>query len=79
MKQGLKALFENNLQLRLAIFKDDRKDQQVKSSIVRPRPDGSTEFIDFLGNAAEGTNQGLETSISWEINPNWRLTLTLGS
>ncbi|MEC8644821.1 MAG: TonB-dependent receptor, partial [Pseudomonadota bacterium] len=72
------SLFENNLQLRLAIFKDDRKDQQVKSSIVRPRPDGSTEFIDFLGNAAEGTNKGLETSISWEINPNWRLTFDAG-
>ena len=72
------SLFENNLQLRLAIFKDDRRDQQVKSSIVRPRPDGSTEFIDFLGNAAEGTNKGLETSISWEINPNWRLTFDAG-
>ena len=72
------SLFENNLQLRLAIFKDDRRDQQVKSSIVRPRPDGSTEFIDFLGNAAEGTNKGLETSIGWEINPNWRLTFDAG-
>ena len=36
---------------------DDRRDQQVKSSLVRPRPDGSTEFIDFLGNAAAGTNK----------------------
>ena len=76
---GLKgAFFRGNLQVRLAIFMDDRKDQQVKSSLVRPRPDGSTEFIDFLGNAAAGTNKGLEGSIVWELNPNWRLTLDAG-
>ena len=76
---GLKgAFFRGNLQVRLAIFMDDRRDQQVKSSLVRPRPDGSTEFIDFLGNAAAGTNKGLEGSIVWELNPNWRLTLDAG-
>ena len=76
---GLKgAFFRDNLQVRLAIFMDDRRDQQVKSSLVRPRPDGSTEFIDFLGNAAAGTNKGLEGSIVWELNPNWRLTLDAG-
>ena len=76
---GLKgAFFGDNLQVRLAIFMDDRRDQQVKSSLVRPRPDGSTEFIDFLGNAAAGTNKGLEGSIVWELNPNWRLTLDAG-
>ena len=76
---GLKgAFFRDNLQVRLAIFMDDRRDQQVKSSLVRPRSDGSTEFIDFLGNAAAGTNKGLEGSIVWELNPNWRLTLDAG-
>ena len=76
---GLKgAFFGDNLQVRLAIFMDDRRDQQVKSSLVRPRSDGSTEFIDFLGNAAAGTNKGLEGSIVWELNPNWRLTLDAG-
>ena len=76
---GLKgAFFGDNLQVRLAIFMDDRRDQQVKSSLVRPRPDGSTEFIDFLGNAAAGTNKGLEGRIVWELNSNWRLTLDAG-
>ena len=76
---GLKgAFFGDNLQVRLAIFIDDRRDQQVKSSLIRPRSDGSTEFIDFLGNAAAGTNKGLEGSIVWELNPNWRLTLDAG-
>jgi hypothetical protein len=40
----------------------------VKSSFVRPRPDGSTEFIDFLGNAAEGTNRGLEFNALWLVS-----------
>ena len=72
------TLIEGDLRVRLAIFLDDRKDQQVKSSLVRPRADGSTEFIDFLGNAAAGTNKGFEGSIDWELNPNWRLTFDAG-
>ena len=42
-----------------------RKDQQVKSSVVQTRPDGSTEFIDYLANAAEGTYYGLESQIDY--------------
>ena len=76
---GLKGtLFEDDVQVRVAIFLDDRKDQQVKSSLVRPRSDGSTEFIDFLGNAAAGTNKGFEGSVDWELNPHWRLTFDAG-
>ena len=63
---GIKSrLINNRLSLTGAIFFDERKDQQVKSSFVQPRPDGSTEFIGFLGNAAEGTNRGLEISALW--------------
>ncbi|MFT4797771.1 MAG: outer membrane receptor protein involved in Fe transport [Candidatus Azotimanducaceae bacterium] len=63
---GIKSrLMNNRLTLTGAIFFDERKDQQVKSSFVESRPDGSTEFIDFLGNAAEGTNRGLEMSVVW--------------
>ena len=63
---GIKSrLLNNRLSLTGAIFYDERKDQQVKSSFVESRPDGSTEFIDFLGNAAEGTNKGLELSATW--------------
>jgi len=63
---GIKSrLMNNRLTLTGAIFFDERKDQQVKSSFVEPSPGGSTEFIDFLGNAAEGTNRGLEMSAVW--------------
>ena len=66
---GIKSrLLDNRLSLTGAIFFDQRRDQQVKSSFVRPRPDGSTEFVDFLGNAAEGTNRGIEASALWLIS-----------
>ncbi|MEE8233332.1 MAG: TonB-dependent receptor, partial [Gammaproteobacteria bacterium] len=76
---GVKSkLMDNQLQLRAAIFYDDRRDQQVKSSLVRSRPDGSTEFIDFLGNAAEGTNKGLEIEANWYATENFKLTASAG-
>jgi len=63
---GYKTLMLNdNVTLQIALFYDDRQDQQVKSSLVRVRPDNSTEFIDFFGNAAEGTNRGLEADLQW--------------
>ena len=64
--------------MQVAVFYDDRHDQQVKSSLVRTRPDGSTEFIDFLGNAAEGTNRGLEIDMSWTLSERFFLTANVG-
>jgi iron complex outermembrane receptor protein len=58
-------LMDDRLTLRGAIFYDQRRDQQVKSSLLRARPNGSTEFIEYLGNAAEGTNQGIELESQW--------------
>ena len=53
-------LLADTLQARLALFYMDRDDQQVKGSLVIPRPDGSTAFIDYTSNAAQGNNYGLE-------------------
>lgn len=76
---GYKNTFANgDVGLQLAVFYTDRNDQQVKSSLVRPRPDGSTEFIDFFGNAAEGTNRGIEIDVSWTLNENFFLTANAG-
>jgi len=52
--------FDNTLTNRLNFFYGKRKDQQVKSSVVYTRPDNSTQFIDYLTNAAEGSYYGLE-------------------
>ncbi len=43
----------------------DRKDQQVKGSLVIPRPDGSTAFLDYTSNAAQGNNYGAELELNW--------------
>lgn len=76
---GLKAsLLENSLHLKAAIFHDDRHDQQVKSSTGRIRANGSTEFIDFIGNAAEGTNNGVEFEAKWFPTAQLGLTASMG-
>ncbi|MFP6807077.1 MAG: TonB-dependent receptor [Pseudomonadales bacterium] len=76
---GFKSqLLDNRIQLRTAVFYDDRRDQQVKSSIVRIRDDGSSDFIDFTGNAAEGTNKGLEVELNWFVSETFRLDASLG-
>lgn len=62
------AFFENDAYLRSAFFYMDRTDMQVKSSQTIVREDGSVEFIPFLGNAATGSNLGIEIESAWQIN-----------
>lgn len=63
---GLKSSFsDGRLQTRVALFFADRRDQQVRSSFLLPRDNGSTEFIDYVANAAEGSNSGLELELEW--------------
>ena len=68
IEAGIKGTWQEAVRFRLAVFNDYRRDQQVKSSIVRVRGDGSTEFIDFLGNAAEGRNLGIELEADWRLS-----------
>ena len=76
---GIKSLvFNDRVQLQLALFYDDRRDQQVKSSAVIARDDGSTQFIEFFGNAAEGTNKGIELEAGWKLSENFQLAANLG-
>ena len=78
LETGIKTYINDSLLLRVALFYDQRYDQQVKSSLVRQRPDGSTEFIDYLGNAAEGTNAGLEIETRWQISDAFSVNANLG-
>ena len=58
---GYKGEFlDDRLELRTALFRMKRDDIQISTSIVRERNDGSSEFVAYTGNAAEGFNQGLE-------------------
>jgi iron complex outermembrane receptor protein len=58
-------LLDEKLQLQLALFAMQRDDVQISSSTVRVRNDGSAEFIDFIGNAAAGSNRGVEANMQW--------------
>src|SRR5690606_36987863 len=61
-----------------AVFYMDRDDVQISSSQVRMRGDGRPEFIAFTGNAAAGTNYGLELSADWLATDSLRLYGPLG-
>jgi outer membrane receptor protein involved in Fe transport len=76
---GLKtSLLDGALQLQVSAFHNDRKDQQVKSSLLRVRQDNSVEFIDFFGNAASGTNKGMEIDLNWHFSHAVWMTANIG-
>lgn len=71
LELGHKGSFlDDRLQSALTLFYMDRRDQQVRGSLVIPRDNGSTAFVDFTDNAASGTNLGVE----WEL----RAAITTG-
>ena len=69
---------EHNLRSRLALFTMDRDDQQAKGSLVIPRADGSTAFIDYTDNAAASEHRGLEWALQWQPTEQLSTALTLG-
>ncbi|WP_019030163.1 TonB-dependent receptor [Colwellia piezophila] len=62
------SLLDNSAYVRSSVFYMDREDVQVSSSKTIEREDGSSEFISYLGNAATGTNYGVEVEAAWELN-----------
>jgi outer membrane receptor protein involved in Fe transport len=62
------SLLDNDAFIRSALFYMDRQDMQVNSSKTITREDGSAEFISYLGNAASGTNYGIEIESAWQLN-----------
>lgn len=79
LELGIKgALVEGKLTGRLALFSMRRNDVQIASSVTRVRDDGSAEFIDFIGNAAKGTNRGIEGEVELEATQRLRIIASLG-
>jgi outer membrane receptor protein involved in Fe transport len=72
------AYFDHTLTSRINLFYGKRKDQQVKSSVVTVRANGSTDFTDYLANAARGTYYGAEAAVDYEVNDTLRLYASLG-
>lgn len=64
--------------LRATAFYMDRDEMQVDSSFEVLRDDGSTEFIQYIGNAGSGENYGLELETGWQATPSLYLSGTLG-
>ncbi len=66
---GLKGRWlDDRLTGRFSLFTMERDDVQTGTSIIRDRPDGSSEFIQLTSNAAQGTNRGLEAEIVWAVS-----------
>jgi iron complex outermembrane receptor protein len=63
------SLLNNQAYVRSAVFYMDRDDMQVRTSFLQEREDGSTDFVSYLGNAATGSNLGLELEAGWQISP----------
>ena len=68
----------NGMQSRLALFMMSRDDQQAKGSLIFPRSDGSTAFIDYTDNAAQGSNSGIEWETAWQLNDALQISGALG-
>lgn len=69
---------DNKLKARVNAFYGLRKDQQVKSSVLEVRNDSSTNFIDYLANAAKSHYYGLETQLNYKLNDELKLFASLG-
>ena len=76
---GVKVLAaEGRLALRAAIFHMRRDDVQIESSLTRPNPDGSSEFIQYVGNAATGSNNGAELEFDYAASDTWLAFARIG-
>jgi iron complex outermembrane receptor protein len=74
---GIKSsLLDNSVQTRVAAFYNDRQDVQIKSSIVPVG--GPGEFVDYINNAAEGSNYGLEIESVWQATDSLQIFANAG-
>ena len=67
------SLYKEKVRTQVTLFFMDRDDVQISSSLVQTRSNGSSEFIEYIGNAASGSNYGLE--VSGEFNATQRVML----
>ena len=58
------SLLDDSLQIRVAAFYNDRQDMHIKDSIIPVGGPGA--FVDYITNAAEGSNYGLEIESVWQ-------------
>lgn len=66
-----------HLSYQLAVFYYDRKDAQVKQSLVST-PCPCTLFTDYIDNAADASAIGLELELHWSVNEHLKTFASLG-
>ena len=67
IEYGLKGSWmQEALSAQISVFYQQRKDIQIKQSLVQSRDDSNaSDFIDYFGNSAKGSNYGLEIEFNW--------------
>ena len=71
------SLLDDSLQIRVAAFYNDRQDMHIKDSIIPVGGPGA--FVDYIINAAEGSNYGLEIESLWQATDALQLFANIGS
>ena len=72
------SFLDNQVKSRVNFFYGKRVNQQVKSSVVQVRDDGSTKYTDYLANAGRGHYYGVEAEFNYYMNDNLHLFSTVG-
>lgn len=76
---GVKTrLFDGLGNVRVAAFYMEREDAQISDFDVISRDNGSSDFIDIIGNADVGTNKGFEVETQWQLTERWSLSANMG-
>ncbi len=80
LEGGIKSLWlDNTLSSRIAVFYAQREDQQVKGSFEIPRDPGpGSDFVDYIDNAGEGENYGVEAELDWQFSEQLQLFANVG-
>ena len=67
IESGMKGRWmQESLSAQISLFYQKRKDIQIKQSLVQSRDDSNaSDFIDYFGNSAKGSNYGLEIELNW--------------
>ncbi|MEH6449039.1 MAG: TonB-dependent receptor plug domain-containing protein [Oleispira sp.] len=79
LELGLKSsLLNDALVTRVAAFYIQRQNQQVKQSFLSYKDSGAPKFTEYVANAAEGINQGIELESQWQLLDALRWDLSVG-
>jgi len=79
LELGLKSsLLNDALVTRIAAFYIQRQNQQVKQSFLSYKDSGAPKFTEYVANAAEGINQGIELESKWQLLNALRWDLSVG-